>query len=887
MKKTLFIGFFVGLSLSGFAQKQIKQYEYWFDNNYQAKIAINITPTISHVLNATIPTSGLPEGLHTFRIRFQDTSGVWSATDNQFFNKTRSFNKNEIVKCEYWFDNDFAHKKVENVTGKNTISIIKTIDTNDMQEGLRAFQIRSMDKTGAWSVVSSQFFIKLPLGLPIGENKISTFRYWLDKDFAKQKTVIVDPANPLILSNYIVNIPAPAKATPDNYEFYPNPLSGHKITYHTQSLFYSQFKDITDKWSVVTVNSVLHPYSVNILCDSLSNGVPIVKNYPKGDTIHFFMTKAEVGDSLVFKSTKPLVIDIFDPTGKKINTIYKNQSTNDNGFHALLDGEYYALVHGFNSADSISYTLNYTHFPKYCILRYNRKIVESNGTDTLIFKGNGFTKNTKFSLMSGGNLVAGINILCNYLTVVKTGFTFVNTPAGQYDIYVNYGDTTIVIEKGLEVVNSLTHTVLFGDVPMPHKGNYPFAGVYEYDNLILDEGTSLLSYAISQLVIKVKGKMQIGKNVAIRVRNGYYSTAPSNSTSEITKENFNNYTFIPGDGYSLYPETFGKGGNGGGGATGGMGKNYLIYLGYNQYTTLYAKGGSGGGGGGGGFGGGKGGTRGILGVGTAGDGVYGGNGYDNGGAGGFGGYNSIVSLGGGANNIGTSPAPSALGTGAGGTGGGGNGGNGAIFGAASGGNGCGGPGGGGGGYGGGILVIAANEIIPDPLSKPLVLVLGQNGGIGGIGGAGVIPVSNGGDGEKGEDGIVIINTPNQLPNVVTSTEAFGSNSSPKIGGHGLVSGAAKVFYNVDYFSNSIKNVFSTANIGLTIYPNPANDKVYLKTTADLFSRIIICSLTGERLKIVNVFQPITEVDISNLPKGVYLIRLETKEGSNTGKLIKK
>jgi len=806
MKKILFIGFLVGLSLYGFTQKQIKQYEYWFDNSYQTKTAINITPTISHILNATIPTSGLPEGLHTFRIRFQDVYGVWSTTDNQFF-------------------------------------------------------------------------IKLPLNLPIGENKISGYRYWLDKDFSNQKTVKVTTlVNPLVFNNLIINIPPPAKATPNNYEFYPNPSTGDKITYHSQFLFYSQFKDLTDKWSRVTADSVLQPYSVIIRCDSLSRGISVVKDYPKVDTIHFFKSKVEVGDSLVFKSSQPLIIDMFDPAGKKINTISKEESINDNGFHALLDGEYYALVHGFNTANTISYTLHYSHYPKFCVLKYNRKIVKNNGTDTITFKGNGFSKITKFSLKSGGNTVAGENILCNYLTVVKAGFTFVNTPVGLYDIYVNYGDTTIVIEKGLEVVSSFMQTVLFGDVSMPKKGNYSFAGVYEYDNLIIDEGTSLLSYGISQLVIKVKGKLQIGKDVVIRVRNGYYDNDPYNPTSNIIKENLRFYASYFEDGYSLYPNTYGRGGDGGNGADGGNGYDIPQLLGC---------GGSGGGGGGGGFGGGFGGNGGLYGIGSGGIGMDGGYGYANGGRGGFGGFNSILSTGGGAVNIGSSPANSSiiLRGGGGGAGGGGNGGDGAKSGLALGDDGWGGAGGGGGGYGGGILLISANEITSDPISKPLFFPLGQKGGNGGEGG-GRFPV-NGSDGKSGEDGLLIINTPNQVPNFVSSTDAYGSNSSPQIGGHGLVSGVAKVFYNVDISPNSIKNVSSTINSGLTIYPNPANDKVNLKTTADLYSKIIICSLTGERIKIVNVFKPITEVDISNLPKGIYLIRLETKEGSNIGKLIKK
>src|ERR1035437_9541228 len=100
MKKLYFIGLLVGLSVCSFAQKQIKQYEYWFDDNYQTKTANGITPSTSYVFNESVSTIGIPEGLHTFRIRFFDDSNVWSTTTNQFFVKTPTGSNNQIVKYE-------------------------------------------------------------------------------------------------------------------------------------------------------------------------------------------------------------------------------------------------------------------------------------------------------------------------------------------------------------------------------------------------------------------------------------------------------------------------------------------------------------------------------------------------------------------------------------------------------------------------------------------------------------------------------------------------------------------------------------------------------------------------------------------------------------------
>ena len=430
---------------------------------------------------------------------------------------------------------------------------------------------------------------------------------------------------------------------------------------------------------------------------------------------------------------------------------------------------------------------------------------------------------------------------------------------------------------------------------MPTKGNYPFAGVYEYENLILEEGTSLLSYGISQLVIKVKGTLQIGKDVTIRVRNGYYPDALAHPISNITKSNIDNYASFKGDGYSLYANTFGKGGDGGNGGTGGFGGTTLVYIGnFPIYYSGY--GGGGGGAGGAGYGGGIAGTDGSAGGGTSYSGVSGTTGFgDNGGDGGPGGWASSVGMlynlgakGGGRFSIGGNGQYAAY---LGGPGGGGNGGKGGVGGIAfpSGDPknwGYSGGGGGGGGYGAGILVITANEIICDPISKPLFLTLGQNGGKGG---SGLINSTSGGDGEKGDDGLVIINTNKQIPEFVFSTDAYGSNLYPGIGGHGLVSGTAKVLYNINQLDTSINNEFSNENREdlLSVYPNPANKKVFIKTLKNSSnSKVSIYTLSGEWIKEVNAAQAITEIDISNLPNGIYLIKLKANGGTRVAKLIK-
>jgi len=333
------------------------------------------------------------------------------------------------------------------------------------------------------------------------------------------------------------------------------------------------------------------------------------------------------------------------------------------------------------------------------------------------------------------------------------------------------------------------------DQVLGSNGAYPYAGIYQYDNLTIGDNVEITTEGISHLVIKVNGTLTLGKNAAIRVRNGYYAGAPTNLISGLTAANLTT-TGIDAGGFRLYENMFGKGGNG------GVGGNNP------QYTS------GGGGGGGGGFGGGIGGQGGTCLYGTDYKGL---KGNDNGGSGGAGGYGAFTAATGGAG--GTAGGATGLGSngnqgqiytratdisdqiGGGAGGGGGNGGAGAdrqqiyydYYESSP------GAGGGGGGYGGGTLTIIAGNIVFDSTSLPHFLVSGQKGGQGGYGGV----TRSGMPGENGAGGLLIIQCPtfpykSSLESIWNLGDGtYGSHDiSSANGGHGIVTGGPqKLFIN--------------------------------------------------------------------------------------------
>ena len=338
-------------------------------------------------------------------------------------------------------------------------------------------------------------------------------------------------------------------------------------------------------------------------------------------------------------------------------------------------------------------------------------------------------------------------------------------------------------------------------------GPYPNAGIYQFDNLTLGDNVEVTSSGVSHLVIQVAGTLTLGRGAAIRVRNGYYPTAPMVSLSTVDPGNL--YTLgVDAGGFRVYTNLFGRGGNGGSGGSGSYNSFWCFPI-----TTQSG----GGGGGGGGFGGGLGGS------GSGGDGGNGGNGYVTGiasetawgGAGGSGG--GAASLGG-SGATGQGGSIEAGGSG----GGGGNGGDSRTIMSVTGyirspqcgsydvrANG--GSGGGGGGYGGGVLTLLASQIVYDTQNPPRLLVSGQVGGVAN---------ASWYNGSDGEGGMLVIECPVYIPNSNhwnLGSATFGSHTLPSAnGGHGIVCGSPqKVFINGQPLSPPVLTSLPASQVATT------------------------------------------------------------------------
>ncbi len=248
--------FFYKLPPASTIDRKLSEYEYWFDGDYANKSANSVALTDNLNLNALIPTAALNDGVHTYNIRFKDNSGLWSSTLSQFFYKLPAASSidRKLSEYEYWFDGDYANKTTSSLALTDNLNLSTLIPTEGLNDGVHTYNIRFKDNSGLWSSPMSQFFYKMPQQIFVN-NKITTYRYWLDDNFADVvEQNFTAPAQNINLSELI--------------DFTQITKGTHEINF--------QFKDSLGMWSVVSTDAIEKlslpiadfDFTTEVYCDS-------------------------------------------------------------------------------------------------------------------------------------------------------------------------------------------------------------------------------------------------------------------------------------------------------------------------------------------------------------------------------------------------------------------------------------------------------------------------------------------------------------------------------------------------------------------------------------------------------------------------------------------
>lgn len=96
------------------------------------------------------------------------------------------------------------------------------------------------------------------------------------------------------------------------------------------------------------------------------------------------------------------------------------------------------------------------------------------------------------------------------------------------------------------------------------------------------------------------------------------------------------------------------------------------------------------------------------------------------------------------------------------------------------------------------------------------------------------------------------------------------------------------------FNESIYDCYTPLYTGLeenqiqnniSLYPNPTKERVYINTSIPI-KKITICNFLGQEIKNYNTSQVQSSIDISELNKGIYFVKIYTEKVVHTTKIIK-
>ncbi|HRO75219.1 MAG TPA: PKD domain-containing protein, partial [Crocinitomicaceae bacterium] len=105
----------------------------------------------------------LPNNVNVLNIRYKGENGVYSSTLSKLFVKLPNSTaiNNKIISYQYWIDEDFADKKVVNLTtAVQQVNVLGDLDMSQITKGNHTLYVQFLDTLGVWSVVNHHDFEK-------------------------------------------------------------------------------------------------------------------------------------------------------------------------------------------------------------------------------------------------------------------------------------------------------------------------------------------------------------------------------------------------------------------------------------------------------------------------------------------------------------------------------------------------------------------------------------------------------------------------------------------------------------------------------------------------------------------------------------------------------
>ena len=181
---------------------KLVSYEYWFNNDYANAQTVAVSPSQTHVLNANLDITALPNNINLLNIRYKDGNGKYGSTLSKLFMKlpvAEVPGTSKLVSYEYWFNNDYANAQTIAVSPSQTHVLDANLDVTALPSHVNLLNIRYKSENGQYSSTLSKLFMKLPVAEVPGTSRLVSYEYWFNNDYANAQTIAVSPSQTHVL----------------------------------------------------------------------------------------------------------------------------------------------------------------------------------------------------------------------------------------------------------------------------------------------------------------------------------------------------------------------------------------------------------------------------------------------------------------------------------------------------------------------------------------------------------------------------------------------------------------------------------------------------------------------------------------------------------------
>ena len=484
-----------------------KQLRYWFDDGQMATTA-SITAG-STMLDA----SQLIDGLHTVHYQIVDSKGGLGSPASSVFMKMDAAASTQAKKLRYWFDDDAATVRVVDVAQGT-----QTLDVSGLLTGLHTLCYQLVDSEGKVSTPYTRLFMKaFDKVVPDGQNRVTKYQYWLNKNSQAMQTVTLpNAANPYQLISLL-----PMQKEPIHSDCFHFEMTNGQPTIYAKNIFHIRFHDAGGYFADDSKQFVDYDVKQEVTdFIQLEHGVPSTTCKPVNNAIKWYKVEALRGDSLAFRTLQACTLHLFSPSGKELYSASSPDVLKFDGSYAPEDGIYYIAIHDVMSQYDNNITVEFQHIDRYTILDYTPTKFSCEGVTILSVNGTGMDCVESIELVNSEITLLPDTIIGNRTNmVVRFSLNYPLGEATKFDLNITFfaeGDndnTTVNLRNAItlepankgDIAVSVTSERRVGDpypitVTLKNKGNVGYYGIpldIAFDNPAMIDDFKFVNFDVS------------------------------------------------------------------------------------------------------------------------------------------------------------------------------------------------------------------------------------------------------------------------------------------------------------------------------------------------------------------------------------------------------